>query len=164
MPLFRLWRGFLVRPWITFPRPSSIIPDGGISPVRLEMKTCHTEPSVVARPVKRWHACRIVPFVCFVLRVVSGHSLSAQCPSILAQCSTPSSPRAPLLQGHYPPSLLLRAHAPLPMPLIVVSLSLSTLPLPLVPSTAGHQELPGFILLIFPEVPRPLPRRSVGCT
>src|ERR1700686_4458093 len=81
----------------------------------------------------------------------------------------PDSPRhlhpEPLCSGGIAlPSSLLLAHEPLLMPLPSISFALYEGPLPLVPSTAGHQELPDFILLIFPRVPRPLPRRSIGCT
>src|ERR1700686_237087 len=61
------------------------------------------------------------------------------------------------------PSSLLLAHEPLLMPLPSISFALYEGPLPLVPSTAGHQELPDFILLIFSRGPRPLPRRSIVC-
>jgi len=109
------------------------------------------------------HTDRVIT-VCFALREVSNNSLSVQSPTLSARLSSPSSSRAPLLRRLYPPSSLLLAHEPLLMPLPSISFSLYEVPLPFVPSTAGHQELPDFILLIFPRVPRPLPRRSIGCT
>jgi hypothetical protein len=109
------------------------------------------------------HADRVIT-VCFAFREVSNSSLSVRRPTLPARFSSPSSSRAPLLGRYCPPSSLLRAHEPLLMPLPSISFSLYEVPLPLVPSTAGHQELPDFILLIFPRVPRPLPRRSIGCS
>src|SRR5215469_5740501 len=66
--------------------------------------------------------------------------------------SKPPSPRAPLLQRHYPPSLLLRAHAQIPVPLIFISCPhLEKTSLPLAPSTAGHRDRPALVCLSFLE-------------
>ena len=76
----------------------------------------------------------------------------------------PSSPRAPLLQRHYPPSLLLRAHAQIPVPLI--SISCFALIEDALAACTTHGWSPGpsrFGPPFFPEVLRPLYRRFDEC-
>jgi len=76
----------------------------------------------------------------------------------------PSSPRAPLLQRHYPPSLLLRAHAQIPVPLI--SISCFALIEDALAACTIYGWSPGpsrFGPPFFPEVLRPLYRRFDEC-
>lgn len=102
--------------------------------------------------------------VCFALREASNNYLAGSetgvsCPTFLAIFIQSSFAREVL-----PSFIATTSSCATPDPLTLLSFALYKVPLPLVPSTAGHQELPDFILLIFPEVPRPLPRRSIGCS
>ena len=79
--------------------------------------------------------------------------------------SKPSPPRAPLLQRHYPPSLLLRAHAQIPLPLASISCSALIGGAPAACTIHGWSSGPSrFELPFFPGVLRPLYRRFAGCT
>src|ERR1039458_4920487 len=79
--------------------------------------------------------------------------------------SRPSSPRAPLLQRHYPPSLLLRAHAQIPLPLASISCFALIGSAPAACTIHGWSPGPSrFGLPFFPEVLRPLYRRFDECT
>jgi hypothetical protein len=147
------------------PASPSIIPDGEISPVRLEAKAFPVEPSRLIRgssdgahtPRVMWFAPRLVRSV---FSRFSGHSVPAR--SLLTE---PPLPRAPSLRRRYPPSTLLRAHAPIPAPPISLSaIALWEMSSPLAPSTAGRGNLPAFGLPFFPGVLRPLRRRFLGCT
>ena len=61
--------------------------------------------------------------VCFMPRPVGWSPILRTLCSGWSFRSRPSSPGAPLLQTHYPPSSLLRAHAQIPVPLIFFSCS-----------------------------------------
>jgi hypothetical protein len=79
--------------------------------------------------------------------------------------SKPSPPRAPLLQRHYPPSLLLRAHAQIPLPLASISCPALIGGAPAACTIHGWSSGPSrFELPFFPGVLRPLYRRFAGCT
>ena len=114
---------------------------------------------------KRWRAYAACDVVCSSSRPVGVLPvLRAQCPgrSLLTE---PPLPRAPSLRRRYPPSTLLRAHAPIPAPPISLSaIALWEMSSPLAPSTAGRGNLPAFGLPFFPGVLRPLRRRFLGCT
>ena len=75
------------------------------------------KPSHDSASFKRWHAYASPFRVCFATRRAwSVRSLSGAVPRLLF-LTRPPQPRAPLLQRRYPPSLLLRAHAPVLWPL-----------------------------------------------
>src|SRR5271166_6085289 len=104
-----------------FPTSSSIIPDGEISPVRLEAKTFLHGACPSRAQFKRWCAYAARVPVCSTPRLVGRQLILRTLRSGQAFRSRPPSPRAPLLQRHYPPSLLLRAHAQIPLPLASIS-------------------------------------------
>ena len=94
-----------------------------------------------------------------------GTPLSRTLSSERAFRSRPSPPRAPLLQRHYPLSLLLRAHAQIPVPLSSISCPALIGGAPAACTIHGWSSGPSrFELPFFPGVLRPLYRRFVGCT
>jgi hypothetical protein len=93
------------------------------------------------------------------------HSVSRTLSSERAFRSRPSPPRAPLLQRHYPPSLLIRAHAQIPVPLVSISCPALIAGAPAACTIHGWSAGPSrFGPPFFPGVLRPLYRRFAGCT
>jgi len=162
---YRDFAGASIQSRSPFPASPSIIPDGEISPVRLETKAFPHEAFPRHLRLKRWRAYAACDPVCSVPRPVGVLPvLRAQCPT-RSLLTKPPSPRAPSLQRRYPPSPLLRAHAPIPVPPTSLSaVALWEVSSPLAPPTAGRGDLPAFGLPFFPEVLRPLRRRFVECS
>jgi len=148
-----------------FPTSSSIIPDGGISPIRLEAKTFHHGACPSRVQFKRWCAFAVHTSVCSMPRLVGWPLILRTLSSGQAFRSKPPSPRAPLLQRHYPPSLLLRAHAQIPVPLIFISCSALIEDALAACTINGWSSGPSrFGLSFFPGVLRPIYRRFDECT
>ena len=147
-----------------FPTSSSIIPDGEISPVRLEAKTFLREACPSRVQFKRWCAYAARVPVCSTPRLVGWQLILRTLRSGQAFRSRPPSPRAPLLQRHYPPSWLLRAHAQIPLPLASISCRALIGSAPAACTIRGWSPGPSrFGLPFFPEVLRPLYRRFDEC-
>src|ERR1700693_1635413 len=92
-----------------------------------------------------------------------GTPLSRTLSSERAFRSRPSPPRAPLLQRHYPPSLLIRAHAQIPVPLVSISCPALIGGAPAACTIHGWSSGPSrFGPPFFPGVLRPLYRGSPG--
>jgi hypothetical protein len=113
---YRGFAGASIRNRSPFPASPSIIPDGEISPVRLETKTFPAKPSRVHTRFKRWRAYATCDSVCSSSRPVGVLPISWDQSPSRSLLTEPPSPRAPSLQRRCPPSALLRAHAPIPAP------------------------------------------------
>ena len=114
---------------------------------------------------KRWCAYAARVPVCSPPRLVGWQPMLRTLRSGQAFRSRPPSPRAPLLQRHYPPSLLLRAHAQIPLPLASISCRALIGSAPAACTIRGWSPGPSrFGLPFFPEVLRPLYRRFDECT
>src|SRR5207249_594317 len=94
-----------------FPASPVVIPDGGISPVRLGTVAFPLEPAHGDRQLKRWPASLGDHRVCSRARHARLQRIPPASGCRLLRASCPPLPRAPLLRRHYPPSSLLWAHA-----------------------------------------------------
>jgi hypothetical protein len=148
-----------------FPASPSIIPDGEISPVRLEARAFLLSLPVSRRGSSDGAHTPNGDSVCSTPRPVGVLAVFwAQSPS-RSLLTEPPSPRAPSLQRRYPPSTLLRAHAPIPAPPIPFRQS----PYGRCPGRLRHPRLVAGIFPLwacpsFPGVLRPLRRRFVECS
>jgi hypothetical protein len=120
---YRASAGASIRAAIRLLHPPTIIPDGEISPVRLEAKTYTHGVFPIGRPFKRWRAYAVRCAVYSMPRLVGWCAILRTLCSGPPFRSRPSPPRAPWLQRRYPLSSLLRAHGPIPMPPARISCS-----------------------------------------
>jgi hypothetical protein len=150
------------------PRPVShaphFIPDGGISPIRLGIAAFPLGLPRLVHHVKRWPASFGVHLVCAKARRARFHRHAPTTVCRLVCVARPLLPRAPWLQRHYPPSLLLWAHArvlwpPCPFDLGLVGIGLCC---------SGHPQLVhrtvlALTLWLLPKVSCPVRRVLARC-
>jgi hypothetical protein len=142
-----------------FPMSPRVIPDGGISPVRLGTAAILMTPSHAARRLKRWPAYSTTRRVCSTARHARLQQTAPATVWRLRRAACPPLPRAPLLRRRYPPSSLLQAHAqvlwpPRPSDLSLVSEGLCRSGHP----RLVHRTVPALTSILCESVTPPTPR------